>query len=96
MNFQSLIESGQELTAGGGNTGGGADSGKTGTLCTITALYKATDGKTEFIIPIDANTYYPAYPGGNGTGKTVWSRLSVTTDGSKTGFESVKVAAGTV
>ena len=94
MNFQNLIDSGQDLSAGGDKTI--TDTGKTGTLCTKTALYQATDGKTQFIIPIEANTYYPPYPGGNGTSKCTWSRLSVTTDGSKTSFTSVMVEAGTI
>ena len=58
----------QEFTQGfgGGNTSTG---GATGTTCTETSLYKATDGKVEFIELIEAGSAYPPFPGGKGTNR---------------------------
>jgi hypothetical protein len=48
-----------------------------------------------FIEHIPAGTAFPPYPGGNGTKKCTWTRLSKTVDGGKTSFDSVLVEAGT-
>jgi hypothetical protein len=77
----------------GGNTSTG---GATGGTCLETSLYKATDGKIEFVELIQAGDPYPPFPGGKGTKGCTWTRLSKTTDGSRTGFTSVKVVAGTL
>lgn len=87
MNMQDLIQE-----KGGGNSG----TGSTGTICTKTSLYKASDGRIEFIEYIDQGQAFPPFPGGNGKKSCTWTRLSVTTDGNKSGFESVLVEAGTV
>jgi len=70
-------------------------TGSTGTICTKTGLYKASDGKIEFIELIEDGQSFPPFPGGNGKKSTTWTRLSVSSDGNKTGFESVLVPAGT-
>lgn len=73
----------------------GSSTGTTGTTCTETSLYKATDGKIEFIEYIMAGTAFPPFPGGRGTKSCTWTRLSKAADGSKTSFDSVLVEAGT-
>lgn len=84
----------QELIqGGGGNTSTGF---ATGSVCTKSSLYKATDGKIEFIEYVPLNATFPPFPGGTGTKKCTWYRLSVSSDGSKTSFTAVKVAAGTL
>jgi len=74
----------QELV--GGNSPGG-----TGTLCTDTSLYKTTDNKVEYIMHIAANTLFPNFPGGNGKGKCVWTKLTLAADGARKNFDAVKV-----
>ena len=81
----------QELAAGGGTT-----TFTTGQNCPKSGLYKATDGKIEFIEYVTLNTAFPAFPGGTGTQKCTWTRLSKAADGGKARFEAVKVSAGTV
>lgn len=81
----------QEMTQGatiGGTT--------TGSVCTETSLYKATDGKIEFLELIAAGDTFPPFPGGNGTKKTTWTKTTVASDGEKTSFTAVKVAAGSI
>lgn len=68
----------------------------TGSTCLETSLYKATDGKIEFIEYIAAGDAFPPFPGGNGTKKCTWTKLSKTSDGGKTSFTAVKVEAGTI
>lgn len=99
MNFQSLIDSGsQDLSSG--NKAPGDTGGATGTVCSATGLYQATDNKAKYIELISAGDLFPPFPGGKGTSKTTWTRVTptsaatdVTSDG---GFQSVVVAAGTV
>jgi hypothetical protein len=81
----------QELRGGGGNLGGST----TGTICTKSGLYKTTDGKIEFIEYIVAGAAFPNFPGGTGTKKCTWNRVTLATDGDRTNLEAVKVAAGT-
>jgi hypothetical protein len=76
--------------------GGGITSGTTGAICTKTGLYKATDGKIEFIEYIDVNTAFPPYPGGNGKKSCTWTRLSVAADGNRTSYTAVMVEPGTI
>ncbi len=84
----------QDLTLDGAKTGT-TSGGSTGQICTKSGLYKATDGKIEFIEYYAVNDVYHYFPSGNGNRKCTWTRLSKTTDGSRTSFESVKVVAGT-
>jgi hypothetical protein len=83
----------QELRGGVGNIG---TSYTTGQVCPKTALYKSTDGKIEFTEFIMANSLFPPFPGGTGTKKGTWTRLSLATDGAKTSADAVKVTAGTL
>jgi hypothetical protein len=76
----------QEEQKVGGNSPGGTD-----TLCTDTNLYKTTDNKVEYIEHIAAGTLFPNFPGGNGKGKCVWTKVTLATDGSRTKFDAVKV-----
>lgn len=86
----------QELIQGGGGGGNFSTSYTTGQNCPKSGLYKATDGKIELIEYIPVNTAFPPFGGGNGTKKCSWTALSVASDGSKTSFTAVKVAAGTL
>lgn len=86
----------QEFTQGFNGGNGGTTSYTTGSIIPATGLYKSTDGKIEFVEYMEAGQLAPPFPGGNGTKKCSWSRLSKTTDGSRTGFTSVKVAAGSI
>ena len=70
---------------------GGTGPGGTGTLCTETSLYKTTDNKVEYILHIAANTLFPNFPGGNGKGKCVWTKLTLAADGARKTFDAVKV-----
>ena len=81
----------QEFTQG---FGGG--TGATGSICAKTSLYKATDGKIEFIEYVVAGTAFPPFPGGKGTKACTWTRLTLASDGSKESFMAVKVAPGTL
>lgn len=74
----------------------GTTGGTTGTTCTKTSLYKSTDGKIEFIEYIAAGDIFPPFPGGRGTKSCTWTRLSVTSDGSRTSFTATKVEPGTL
>jgi hypothetical protein len=80
----------QELKGG---TGGGF---ATGTICTDTNLYKCTDNKVEYIEHIAAGSPFPNFPGGNGKGRATWFKITLATDGDRSGFDAVKVAAGTL
>ena len=82
----------QELRGGGGNLGGST----TGTICNKSGLYKTTDGKIEFIEYIVAGAAFPNFPGGTGTKKCTWNKVTLATDGSRTSVDAVKVEAGTV
>jgi len=42
------------------------------------------------------NSLFPPFPGGTGTKKGTWTRLSLAVDGAKTGVNAVKVEAGTL
>lgn len=72
-------------------SGGGA----TGTTCSKTGLYKATDGKIESVLLIKKGDPFPAFVGASGTTKTTWYAVS-SSDSSRTSFESVRVTAGTI
>ena len=86
----------QELIQGGGGGGNLGTSFTTGQICPKSGLYKATDGKVEIIEYIPLNATFPPFGGGNGTKKCTWTRLTLASDGSKTTFTAVKVAAGTL
>ena len=79
----------QDLIAGGGTT----TKGTTGGTCSVSGLYKATDGKIEFIQPFVVGDKFFAFPGGNGKTKCTWTLMSKSVD-DRTTFTAVKVAAG--
>ena len=83
----------QELRGGGGNIG---TSFTTGQVCPKTGLYKATDGKIEFIEYYALNDLFRTFPGGSGTKKCTWNRVTVASDGSRASLDAVKVAPGTL
>jgi len=82
----------QELRGGGGNI---ALSYTTGQVCPKSGLWKSTDGKIEFMEYIVMNALFPPFPGGTGTKKGTWTRVTLATDGNKTSVDAVKVQAGT-
>ena len=71
-------------------TGGGY---ATGAICPKTGSYKSSNKFMDTIVVICKGDKFPA---GTDGAKTTWAALSASTDGSKTGFESVKVSAGTL
>jgi hypothetical protein len=66
-------------------------TGTTGTTCTKTGLYKATDGRIEFVLQIRKGATFPAYPVNNT--KTFWSAVG-SSDANKTSYDSVLAPAG--
>jgi hypothetical protein len=80
----------QELSKNGGTI-----TGTTGGTCSKSGLYKATDGKMEFIQYFVAGEKFFPFPGGNAKTKCTWTLMSRSVDGSKTSFDAVKVAPGT-
>ena len=74
----------------------GGTTTTSGTICQKNGLYKASDGKVEIVQYCEAGKPFPKFGGGTGTGNCTWTALSKSSDGSKTGFTSVKVAAGTM
>ena len=61
----------------------------TGTKCTKTGTYKASNKYLELIITLEEGAEFPLFPDGE---KTIWYALTPST---KDGFEPVKVAPGT-
>ena len=88
---QDLIQ--QETTAGG--NGGSTTSYATGSICPKTGLWKTFDGKLEVIEYYMAQEAFRSSPSGSGK-KCSWTRVSLASDGSRTGFTAVRVATGTV
>ena len=80
----------QDLIAGGGTT---TTKGTTGGTCSVSGLYKATDGRIEFIQPFVVGDKFFAFPGGTGKTKCTWTLMSKSVD-NRTSFTAVKVAAG--
>jgi hypothetical protein len=73
---------------------GATTTGKTGGTCTQSGLYKATDGRMEFIQYFTAGEKFFSFPGGDGQLKCTWTLMSKSVDGNRTTFNAVKVAAG--
>lgn len=67
--------------------------GTTGSICSKTGPYKASDGRIETVVLVKKGEKFPAFPGGTGTTATSWSPVGGN-DSSRGGFTSVKVAAG--
>lgn len=83
----------QDLTKDGGTT---TTKGTTGETCLKSGLYKATDGRMEFIQYFSSGDKFFPFPGGTAKTKCTWTLMSRSVDGSKTSFEGVKVTAGSV
>ena len=88
---QELIN--QETAAGGG--GNTTTSYTTGSLCPKTGLWKTFDGKIEVIEYYVLNEPFRSSPSGNNK-KCSWTRVSLASDGGRTGYTAVKVTAGTI
>lgn len=86
----------QELTQNAAPSGGSTTKGTTGGTCVKPGLYKANDGKIEFLTHYAAGDRFFAFPGGQAKTACTWTLLSVEADGSRTSYTAVKVAAGTV
>lgn len=61
----------------------------TGTKCTKTGTYKASNQYLELIITLEEGDEFPIFPDGQ---KTIWYPLTPST---KSGFEPIKAAPGT-
>ena len=57
----------------------------------IRTYTNATDDKLSIIEYVAAGTAFPERPGGNGKGKTMWSKVTLATDGARKTFDRVKV-----
>lgn len=75
------------------NQRAGATGYATGTICPKTGSYKSSTKFMDTIIPVVKGDKFPTGVDGS---KTTWTALSASTDSGKTGFESVKVTAGTI
>ena len=82
----------QELTKDGGTT---TTKGSTGGTCLQSGLYKASDGRMEFIQYFSVGDKFFPFPGGNAKSKCTWTLMSKSTD-DRDSFTAVKVAAGSV
>lgn len=80
----------QELKAA--PSGGGAS----GTVCTKTGLYKASDGKITSVLLVKKNDTFPNFVGSSGTTRTTWYAVTESSDGSRSGFQSVTAEAGAI
>jgi hypothetical protein len=79
----------QEMLAGGGfNNGSGGFA--TGSTCTTSGTYKASNKYLENIVVLAAGEQFPLFSDGK---KTTWYALTPSANGS---FDSVKVVAGTI
>lgn len=78
----------QELA--GGFNGGGSTGFATGSTCSSSGTFKASNKYLENIIVLAAGDIFPAFCDGK---KTTWYALTAST---KSGFESVRVEAGTI
>lgn len=70
--------------------------GATGTTCSKTGLYKASDGKITSVLMIRRGDAFPPFIGATGTTKTTWYAVTEGSDGSRTSFESVTATTGSV
>jgi len=70
----------------------GIDAFQTGTICTDTNLYECSDDIFNIIEYVAAGQPFPNGPFGNGKGKTVWRKVTLATDGSRTTFSVARTA----
>jgi hypothetical protein len=85
----------EELTQNAAAISGGATTGATGGTCTVSGLYRATDGRIEFIQPFVVGDKFFAFPGGTAKAKCTWTLMSKSAD-NRTTFNAVKVSAGSL
>lgn len=79
----------QEMTAGGGfNNGPGGFA--TGSTCSTSGTYKASNKYMENIVVLAAGEAFPPFSDGK---KAIWYSLTPSAKGE---FDSVKVVAGTI
>jgi hypothetical protein len=84
----------QELTAGGGGSGSTTTGFATGTTCTSSGTYSASNRYMDAIAIVVAGDVFPPFVDGK---KTTWYALSTSLSTNEDGsFTSVKVEAGTV
>ena len=70
----------------------GIDAFQTGTICTDTNLYECSDDLFNVIEYVAAGQPFPNGPFGNGKGKTVWRKITLARDGSRTTFSTARTA----
>ena len=76
------------------NDGGGGIGYATGTVCTVSGTYRASNKYMDSILVIGAGEVFPAFVDDR---KTTWYALTPSLSTNKSGsFSSVKVAAGSV
>lgn len=80
----------QELTLDSGFKNGGSTGFATGSTCSSSGTFKASNKYLESIIVLAAGDIFPPFCDGR---KTTWYALTPST---KSGFESVRVEAGTI
>jgi hypothetical protein len=68
----------------------GETSFQTGTICTDSNIYRCSDDTFEIIEYIEAGAPFPNAPFGNGKGKTVWRKLTLASDGSRTNIDGLR------
>jgi hypothetical protein len=84
----------QETLAGGGGNGGSTTTGfATGTICTSSGTYRASNKYMDTIALVAAGEPFPPFVDGK---RTTWFRLATSLSTNKEGsFTSVKVLPGT-
>lgn len=88
MNFQDLTADSSGFKTGGTTTGFAS-----GSTCTSSGTYKASNKYMDNIIVLAAGEVFPPFSDGK---KTTWYALTKSGSSSGGGFTSVKVEAGTV
>ena len=64
MNFQNAIDSGSQDLTGTKLPPSGTVSGATGSTCTKSGVYRATDNKAQYLEVIALGDIFPPFPGG--------------------------------
>jgi len=90
MNNQTSQELNQELTTDGGFRNGGSLGFATGSTCTSSGTFRASNKYLDNIIVLAVGDVFPPFSDGK---KTTWYALTPST---KSSFESVKVEAGAI
>jgi hypothetical protein len=88
--MQQQQQAAAELDAAGGGSGSTSTGFVTGTKCTASGTYKASNKYMELILVYEAGEVFLPFSDGK---KTTWFALAPS---SKSGFESMKVAPGSI